>query len=150
MIYSFLRHTGVGPKRLEDARRIAARVIDLESRSHRDPSGTIPAMADAVRQRRFTDKAVVHAIRHGRLTIIPDVVDAGLTKVIADEVARVRGAGANTLGIFGHSNEGVAELGAALIETGVDHVLVGIPEAHGEAIIALATLCAFAAGSGPS
>jgi ATP-dependent DNA helicase UvrD/PcrA len=146
MIYTFLKHTGVGPKRLEDAKRIATRVIDLESQSHRDPSGAIPAMAEAVRLRRFTDNAVVTALRAGRLTVIPNIADAALTKAIADEVARVRASGASTVGIFGHSNEGVAELGAALISSGLDHVLVGIPEAHGEALICLATLCAFAAG----
>lgn len=150
MIYTFLSHTGVGPKRLEEARRIATRVIDLELRSHRDPSGAIPAMAEAVRRRRFTDRAVVHAVHTGRLTVIPDVVDTGLTNVIAGEVARIRAAGASTVGIFGHSNEGVAELGAALIEAGVDHVLVGIAEAHGEALVALATLCGFAAGTASS
>jgi DNA helicase II / ATP-dependent DNA helicase PcrA len=146
MIYTFLKHTGVGPKRLAEARRIATRVVDLEPRSHRDPSGAIPAMAEAVRRRNFADAAVLHAVRAGRLTVIRDVEDAALTKVIADEIARVRAAGADSVGIFGHSNEGVAELGAALIEAGVDHVLVGIPEAHGEALSCFATLCAFAAG----
>jgi len=76
MIYTFLK--GVGPKRLEDAMKIASRVIDLEPVSHRDPSGAIPAMAEAVRQRRFTDAAVLDVVRMGRLTIIPGVVEAGL------------------------------------------------------------------------
>jgi len=144
MIYTFLK--GVGPKRLEDAMKIASRVIDLEPVSHRDPSGAIPAMAEAVRQRRFTDAAVLDVVRMGRLTIIPGVVDAELPQVIAQEVARVRAAGARTIGIFGHSNQGVAELGAALMAAGVDHVLVGIPEAHGEALVAIGILCAFAGG----
>ena len=121
--------------------------IDLEPSSHRDPSGVIPAMAEAVRQRNFEAPEVLYASRSGRLTIISDVPNADLTTVIADEIARIRSAGARTIGIFAHSNAGVAELGAALIETGIDHVLVGIPEAHGEGLSAIAMLCAFAAGA---
>jgi DNA helicase-2/ATP-dependent DNA helicase PcrA len=147
MIYTFLKDAGVGPERLDEARRLADREIYLQARSYRDPSGAIPAMAEAVRRRRFSDKAVGHAVRTGRLTVAPDVDEAALTEVVAAEVMRVQAAGAKSVGIFGHSNQGIAELGAALIAAGIDHVLVGIPEAHGEALIALATLCAFAAGT---
>lgn len=143
MIYTFLRDRGVGPKRLEDAKRIASRVIELEPRSHRDPSGVIPAMAEAVRRRGFTDEAVLHAVRTGRLSVIPNVEDAELTKVIAEHVASVRSEGATTIGIFAHSNEGVATLSASLTEAGLDHVLVGLPEAHAEALSAQATLSSF-------
>jgi DNA helicase-2/ATP-dependent DNA helicase PcrA len=129
----------------------AMKIDEWDLSLHRHPQSGVVVMARvratiAVRLRQFTDDAVVTALRAGRLTVIPNIVDDALSKVIAEEVARVRASGASNVGIFGHSNEGVAELGAALMSSGLDHVLVGIPEAHGEALISLATLCAFAAG----
>ena len=146
MIYSFLKSRGVSPERLNEARSLAGREVELETHSHRDPSGAIPAMADAVRRRDFRAEAVSHAVRTDRLTVVPDVPDAALPKVIESIVAQARAAGLRSVGVFGHSNEGVATLGAALSEVGVDHVLVGIPEAHAEALTALATLCARSIG----
>jgi DNA helicase-2/ATP-dependent DNA helicase PcrA len=146
MIYTFLSDRGVGPARLEAARQIADRVVELEMRSHRDPTGAIPAMADAIRQRRFTDEAVMEAIRAGRLVIVANVEDDGLMKLLAEQIARARSGHATSIGVFAHSNEGAATLGAALAEVGVEHVLVGLPEAHAEAIAAMAALCEFAVG----
>jgi DNA helicase II / ATP-dependent DNA helicase PcrA len=146
MIYTFLSHRGVGLARLEDARQIADRVVELETRSHRDPTGAIPAMAEAIRQRRFTDEAVISAIRAGRLTIIANAEDDGLTKLLAEAIAQARSRGPTSIGIFAHSNDGAATLGAALAELGIEHVLVGLPEAHAEAIAAMAALCEFAVG----
>jgi len=146
MIYSFLKARGVSPERLNEARSLAGREVELEAHSHRDPTGAIPAMADAVRRRDFRAEAVSHAVRTDRLTIVPDVPDAALPKIIESIVAQSRAAGLRSVGVFGHSNEGVATLGAALSEVGLDHVLVGIPEAHAEALTALATLCARSIG----
>lgn len=42
-------------------------MIDLEPASHRDPSGAIPALADAVRRRDFHHEAVGAAIDDGRV-----------------------------------------------------------------------------------
>jgi DNA helicase-2/ATP-dependent DNA helicase PcrA len=149
MIYTFLRDRGVSPTRLANGRRLAGRVIELETASHRDPSGVIPAMAEAVRQRRFGDAAVLGAIRTSRLFVLRDVPDdlEALARIIQSQVGRLRAAGARAIGIFGHSNDGVATLGAALESIGLDHVLVGIPEAHAEALVALATLCAYSVGT---
>ena len=36
--------------------------IDLPAASHRDPSGVLPAAADAARERRFGDDALIHAV----------------------------------------------------------------------------------------
>jgi DNA helicase-2/ATP-dependent DNA helicase PcrA len=146
MIYTFLSDRGVGPERLKAAREIADRVVELETRSHRDPTGAIPAMADAIRQRRFTDEVVVDAIRAGRLTIVGNVEDEDLTKLLADLIAEAHGGRATSIGVFAHSNEGAATLGAALAEVGVEHTLVGLPEAHAEAIAAMTALCEFAVG----
>jgi DNA helicase-2/ATP-dependent DNA helicase PcrA len=103
-------------------------------------------MAEAVRRRQFTNEAVLDAVRSGRLTVIPDVEDEQLVAVVTQRVAAAQAAGAGSVGIFGHSNEGVATLGAALAGAGMDHVLVGLPEAHAEAIAALIKLVEFAVG----
>jgi DNA helicase-2/ATP-dependent DNA helicase PcrA len=142
MIYGFL--PGVGPERLETARRLADVVIELEPASHRDPSGAIPAMAHAVRQRAFRDEAVTAAVDTGRLRVITDVEDAKLVETIGLELSRSWRAGARSFGIFGHSNEGVAWLGHGLTEAGIEHVLVGLPDAQAEALSTMTTLLGFA------
>lgn len=149
MIYTFLKEQGVGPERLEHAQRLADRVIKLEIHSHRDPSGAIPATADAVRRRDFTHEAIVHTVRSGQLQVLADVnseEDEALAEVISTQVSRLRTEGARSIGIFAHSNQGVATLSAALAQSGLDHVLIGLPEAHAEALSALAMLCARGVG----
>ena len=142
MIYdSFLGHRGVGPRRVEQAREIADLIVDLGIPSHRDPTNVIPAMAEAVRQRRFDHGAVKAAIKQKRLRIHNCVTDERIIDLIRTEITAAREDGARSIGIFGHTNQAVAELSVRLINAGVDHVLVGLPEAHGEALAALETLC---------
>ena len=146
MIYSFLAKQGVGPQRIKEALKLASDVIELEPFSHRDPSGVIVRMAEAVQSRQFEHDSVITAIRTGRLKVLSGIDDDKLSGVISDQVGRLRGEGARSIGIFGHSNEGVATLGVALADSGLEHVLIGIPEAQAEAFAALATMCAFAVG----
>jgi DNA helicase-2/ATP-dependent DNA helicase PcrA len=61
-------------------------------------------------------------------------------------LAEAHARGSQSLGIFGHSNQGVATLGHDLTEAGIEHALIGIPEAEGEALAAQATLVGFAFG----
>jgi DNA helicase-2/ATP-dependent DNA helicase PcrA len=141
MIYTFV--DGVGAERLQTAQALADQVIELQPASFRDPSGCIPAMAAAVRERRFSADEVLHASATGRLVVYDRVTDDQLVDIIKNERLVAREAGNKSLGIFGHSNEGVARLGATLTEHGIDHALVGISEAHGEALAAMSALCAF-------
>ena len=141
MIYGFLRDRGVGPQRVRQAQELADRVIDLGTRSHRDTTNVIPAMAQAIRQRRFDDAAVTIALRKDRLRIYPAVPDSDLIETLRDEILASRRQGAKTIGVFGHGNEPVAALSAELMATGLDHILIGLPEAHGEALLAMETLC---------
>ena len=67
MIYTFI--PGVSPERFQQIRAWADTEIELLPTSHRDPSGAIPALADAIRRRRFDDEAVLDAVDSGRLTI---------------------------------------------------------------------------------
>lgn len=144
MIYTFV--PGVGPERLQVARERAQDVIELQPTSFRDPSGCIPAMAEAIRERRFTSREVRHAISEGRLAVHTRVTDDMVLSVLKSELSTARKVAYGSVGIFGHSNEGVAQLGATLTESGVEHSLVGIPEAQGEALAALSALSQYGAG----
>ena len=141
MIYTFVR--GVGPERLRWAREAAGdAVIELEDASHRDPSGVIPAMAAAVRQRNFDEPAVLRAVDAGALRV-RSATDPRLIETVIEEMRLARARGSRSVGIYGHSNEGVARLGAALTEANVRHTLVGIPEAQGEGVTSLLVLTKF-------
>ena len=144
MIYTYVR--GVGPERLESVRGLATSVIELEPASHRDPSGAIPALASSILRRDFTAVPVANALASGRLRIRRDVDDDDLIDVITGELKLRWQDGAKDYGIFGYSNDGVAELSRQLGDAGVHHVLIGLPEAQGEAMAAMAAMCGFAVG----
>ena len=98
-------------------------------------------------QRDFASDAVRDAVTSGRLSVRVNVEDDQLVDAIRDELKSAWRAGARDYGIFGHSNEGVASLGHELAEAGIDHVLVGLPDAQGEAISAMAVMCQFTVGN---
>lgn len=143
MIYDY--QETVGPQRLLDAKAEADLLIELEERSHRDPSGVIPAMAAAVRRREFRHEAVRHAVETGRLEVFQtrgaDVPD----KVVA-VIKHLHQAGSRHIGVFGTTNDGVADLAAQLTDRNINHALIGIPEAHGEATLAMGMLMAVGLG----
>ena len=144
MIYTFV--PGVGPERLRVARDRAQDVVNLQATSFRDPSGCIPAMAEAIRERQFSASEISYAVAEGRLSVRTRVTDETVTEVLKSELRIARQAGYGSVGIFAHSNESVARLGAALTDSGIEHSLVGIPEAQGEALAALSSLCQYGAG----
>ena len=144
MIYTFIK--GVSPERFRELEDWADRLIQLDPRSHRDPSGAIPALAEAIRQRRFDDEAVLEALRSGRLEIHFDVADDERQDLLSALVTDARDRKYRDVGIFAHSNASVAELAEELSEVGIDHVIVGIPEAHAEALGSMAAQCLFAKG----
>ena len=144
MIYTF--RPGISPKQFYQMRNWVDREIKLSPRSHREPSGAIPALAEAIRQRQFDDEAIIGALKSDHLTIHFDTDNEGvpdlLSKVIRDERQR----GSRDIGIFSHTNAAVAEIAKQLDDVGINSVLVGIPEAHAEALNSMATQCAFALG----
>ena len=144
MIYTFIK--GVSQERFRQLQNWADRKIDLDPRSHRDPSGAIPALAEAVRQRRFDDDAVLSTLKSGRLEIHFDVPDDDRLSLLNKAINDARNRKQRDVGIFAHSNASVAELAEELSEAGIDHVIVGIPEAHAEALGSMATQCLFALG----
>lgn len=145
LIYKFIK--GVDEGRLTRIREASDEVIQLEARSHRDPSGAIPALAEAIRRRDFRAPAIVEGIAAGRLRVVNGVAAELLPAIVAAEVRRLRTAGMKSIGVYGKENESVAALGAQLAHEGIQHVLVGLPEAQGEALNALVTLCEYGVGA---
>jgi DNA helicase-2/ATP-dependent DNA helicase PcrA len=116
--------------------------IDLPAASHRDPTGVLPAAADAARERRFDDDALVHAAGLGRLVVIR-VTDANKHSRIVDLVQSERAIG-NTVCVFTHSNSSTTELSDAFTAASARHEQVGLSEAHGEALNAQLAMLQYA------
>ena len=145
MIYSSFV-PGVSPAQFRRVREWVDREIVLLPRSHRDPSGVIPSVAEAVRVRDFEHEAVVEAIRTGRLHIHFGVDNDDYQDILVSEINKTKELGLQDVGIFAHSNVAVAEVAELLNGAGIDHALVGIPEAHSEALGSMAAQCAYAIG----
>lgn len=137
---------GVGPEHFAWLERQADKIVRLEDRSHRDPTGVIPALASAVRRRAFQDDAVAAALASGRLIVETQVPLEEVPPLVARCVREERANGARSVSVFAHSNAAVAELADSLQELGIEHDLIGIPEAHGEALSTIRELMRFSAG----
>jgi DNA helicase II / ATP-dependent DNA helicase PcrA len=146
MIYSSFV-PGVSTGQFNKVKTAADKVIELEPRSHRDPTSAIPALAEAVRRRQFEDEALRSAIENGRLKIIFDVDGDTFVPRLCEEITQALNSGSRDVGVFAHSNAAVSELAQLLNDNDIDHVLVGIPEAHAEALSAMATQVAYSAGT---
>nr|WP_037831656.1 UvrD-helicase domain-containing protein [Streptomyces sp. NRRL S-325] len=145
-IYEGSFKPGVDPAaRIADAMALpGARRIDLEAASYRDPSGVLPAAAEAARQRRFTDPALRAAAQQGRLAVTRITDGTGYAQVI--ELARVARQKKHTVSIFTHTNIATSSLSDALTAVGLVHEQVGFIEAHAEALSAQLALIQYALG----
>ncbi len=141
MIYTFIR--GVSLERFAQVRASVDQVIELRPVSYRDPSGAIPALAEAIRCRQFDDPAVLEALDNGRLSVIRVNDNSEFPELIKKQIAHNA---RKEIGIFAHSNAAVAQLADHLTEANIEHVLVGIPEAHAEALSAMSAECGLAVG----
>jgi DNA helicase-2/ATP-dependent DNA helicase PcrA len=144
MIFTYV--SGVSAAQFERVRSAADIIVELDPRSHRDPSGAIPAVADAVRRRDFDNEAIGAAIANGRLTLHFDIEGQLLNERLPTEIRNALRGGSHDVGVFAHSNAAVAELAQLLNDNDINHILVGIPEAHAEALSAMAVQCAYAMG----
>ena len=144
MIYTFVK--GVSPHQFQQVREWVDKEVLLSPSSHRDPSGVIPSLAEAVRVRDFKHEAVVEAIKTGRL-YIHFGVDGDEYNVLASEIDKARKMGSRDVGIFANSNAAVSKVADFLNGAGIEHALIGIPEAHAEALGAMAVQCAYAVGA---
>ncbi len=113
-------------KQIDPADRVAqalalpgAEQVLLPSQSHRDPSGVLPAAAQAALERRFDDHAIAEAVRGGRLIVhraSSDDITAVALNVISDERSRGK-----SVSVYTHTNTSTAELSTALATAGIDH-----------------------------
>ena len=145
MIYSSFV-PGVSTEQFRRVREWVDREVELMPRSHRDPSGVIPSVAEAVRVRDFEHEAVVEAIRTERLYIHFGVDDDDYQDILVSEINKSRSLGLRDVGVFAHSNASVSEVAELINDAGIDHALIGIPEAHSEALGSMVVQCAYAAG----
>ncbi|MEU7045937.1 UvrD-helicase domain-containing protein [Streptomyces varsoviensis] len=145
-IYEGPLKPGVNPAaRIADAMALpGARRIDLQAASYRDPSGVLPAAAEAARQRRFTDPALRTAAEQGRLAVTRITDETGYAQVV--ELARAARQKKHTVSIFTHTNIATTSLSDALTAAGLVHEQVGFPEAHAEALAAQLSLIQHALG----
>jgi DNA helicase-2/ATP-dependent DNA helicase PcrA len=146
-IYAELK--GIDPAaRLADALALPGAVqIDLPAVSHRDPSGVLPAAADAARERRFDDPALVHAVETGRLVVTRVKANDRVDRVV--ELVQGERRLGHTVSVFTHSNLSTTELSDALTAANVRHEQVGLSEAYGEALNAQVAMLRYAVEGRP-
>ena len=89
---------------------------------------------------------MIGALQTKRLTIHCGVEDDACQALVESEIKKAWQLGSRDVGVFAHSNIGVAKIAELLDEVGIDHALIGIPEAHSEALGAMASQCAYAVG----
>lgn len=141
-------------KRIDPAARIALALalpgavrVDLPPASHRDPSGVLPAAADAARLRRFNDDAVTEAVVSGRLCVTRTTeacAHATIIKLI--KAARAEG---HSISLFTHTNASTAAVSDALTTAAIRHEQVGLSEAYGEALNAQLAMLRYAIDGTP-
>ncbi|MFD0373690.1 UvrD-helicase domain-containing protein [Streptomyces sp. NPDC127112] len=143
-IYAGFKHINAETRIAETMRMPGAVRIMLPPLSYRDPSGTLPAAAEAAMRRDFTHDAIRTAASAGRISITDYASGYGHAEVI-DLARRARKAG-DTVSIFTHTNVATSSLSDALLADGLVHEQVGLTEAHGEALAAQLSLVKYALG----
>lgn len=142
-------------KRIDPDRRVAEALalpgavrIPLPTASQRDPSGVLPAAADAARERRFNDPAILAGVRAGRL-VVTRVDDATRREQVV-ALVRAERAARHSVSVFTHSNALTAQLSDDLTVAGVRHEQVGLSEAYGEALNAQLAMVRYAIEAAPA
>ncbi|WP_069885806.1 UvrD-helicase domain-containing protein [Streptomyces luteocolor] len=137
---------GVSPAARIDAAMAlpGARKIQLPAASYRDPSGVLPAAAEAARARCFTAPAITEAARTDRLRVTPVLRGTGHDEVV--ELVRQARRAKDTVSVFTHGIAATTTLSDALTEAELPHEQIGFGEAHGEALAAQLSLIQFALG----
>lgn len=117
--------------------------IDLPSASHRDPTGVLPAAAEAARGRRFSDIAITTAVSTGRIRLSRIEPGSDPHDTVVQLVQAERGDGLS-VSAFTHTIAATADLSDALTTAGIRHEQVGLNEAYGEALNAQLALLKYA------
>lgn len=121
--------------------------IDLPAASHRDPSGVLPAAAEAARERRFNDPALVYAVETGRLIVTRVTADDRVDRVV--QLVQTERAVGHSVSVFTHTNASTTELSDALTAARILHEQVGLSEAYGEALNAQFAMIRYALQGSP-
>ncbi|MFD6912382.1 UvrD-helicase domain-containing protein [Streptomyces virginiae] len=141
-IYAGFKHIDADARIATAMRLPGADKIMLPPLSYRDPSGTLPAAAEAALRRDFTHDAIRTAAAAGRISVTDYVDSQGHTEVI--DIARRARKDGHTVSIFTHTNVATSGLSDALLADGLLHEQVGLTEAYGEALAAQLALVKFA------
>ncbi|MGW4051320.1 UvrD-helicase domain-containing protein [Streptomyces sp. NPDC004779] len=143
-IYAGFKHINADTRIATAMQLPGAEKIMLPPLSYRDPSGTLPAAADAALRRDFTHDALRTAASAGRISVTDYADGHGHAEAI-DLARRARKDG-DTVSIFTHTNVATSSLSDALLADGLIHEQVGLTEAHGEALAAQLALVKYAMG----
>lgn len=146
-IYTFLAADGVRVERINEACASAGQenTIVLPETSFRDPSGAIPAVANAVRTRAFGSPAVATAIEDGRLIVRSGIDPSNEASTVAQIVTELSAEGLG-VAVFTHHNDMLASLSDALEGEGIEHEIAGLSDALASALDAQATMLRFRFG----
>lgn len=140
---------GVGPERLASALALpGARQVDLPDASYRDPSGLLPAAAAAIRRRTFDAPAIAVALASGRLEVRSELAPENEAKAVAGVVRELRDAG-DSVAVFSHHNDALANLSDQLAELGIAHETSGLTESMSAAFDAILAMLEFSQGITP-
>lgn len=143
---SFLSSAGVRPERIEDAAREAGAdgVVNLPPASHRDTTGLIPAIAQAIMRRDFQHEAIQDGVQTERL-VVESGIDAEAEGGAVAEWVQALTEENLSVGVYCHHNDMLAGLSDRLQEEGVDHEIAGMSDALSLALLAQVEMCKYGA-----
>ncbi|MEX2210110.1 MAG: UvrD-helicase domain-containing protein [Patescibacteria group bacterium] len=123
-------------------------IVDLKSASFRDPSLVIPRAAEAIRNRSFNAPEVELALAQGRLRVRQASNDVSYLDALEDAIRELGPSQTRTVGVFLRANVSVTEFAGHLRDAGIEHEIVGLDAASGEAQLAAAAIAQHAIGTG--
>lgn len=148
-IYTFRSAEGVHPERIDEAARAAGPdgVVRLPSTSHRDTTGLIPDIAEAIMHRDFENEAILNGLDTDRLIVESQIDPGDEAEVVAERVRALTEDGLS-IGIYCHHNDMLASLSDGLNRQGIDHDIAGLSDAVSLALLAQMEMCRYAQGQG--
>lgn len=146
-IYTFLAADGVRVERIHEACSAAGEenTAILPETSFRDPSGVIPAVANAIRARQFDAEAISTAIGSGRLIVRNGIALTDETSEVSQLIRELTSEGLG-VAVFTHHNDMLAALSDALEEEGIEHEIAGLSDALAAALDAQTAMLRFPFG----
>lgn len=146
-IYTFRSAEGVHPERIDDAAREAGSngVVHLPPASHRDLTGLIPAIAEAIMHRDFEHEAIQKGLRTDRLIVESEIDSDQEAEAVADSVRALIADGLS-VGVYCHHNDMLASLSDGLNAQKIDHDIAGLSDAVSLALLAQVEMCRYAQG----